>query len=175
MYSVYISKLYVCLHTHNHTFTYVNVNIISRTSIHEAMEQQTISINKAGINTVLNARCAVLAAANPIRGKYNASIPFSHNVHLTEPILSRFDILCVVKDKVDPEIDELLAEFVVAVISEVIHLPKLKTLAIYIRMLTYVYDIYLYIYKYMSYIYSTYFILTSYSTSLIYPLAYSSR
>ena len=78
------------------------------------MEQQTISINRAGINTVLNARCAVLAAANPIRGRYNASIPFSHNVYLTEPILSRFDILCVVKDKVDPEIDEMLAEFVVA-------------------------------------------------------------
>ncbi|CAJ0750815.1 1119_t:CDS:10 [Entrophospora sp. SA101] len=59
-------------------------------------------------------RCAVLAAANPIRGRYNASVPFSHNVYLTEPILSRFDILCVVKDKVNSGIDEILAEFVVA-------------------------------------------------------------
>nr|CAG8438273.1 13587_t:CDS:10 [Entrophospora candida] len=90
------------------------MNDSDRTSIHEAMEQQTISINKAGINTVLNARCAVLAAANPIRGRYNASVPFSHNVYLTEPILSRFDILCVVKDKVNSGIDEILAEFVVA-------------------------------------------------------------
>ncbi|CAG8657791.1 362_t:CDS:10, partial [Racocetra fulgida] len=82
-------------------------------SIHEAMEQQTISISKAGINASLNARCAVIAAANPIRGRYNTSIPFSQNVDLTEPILSRFDVLCVVKDTVDPITDETLANFVV--------------------------------------------------------------
>src|SRR5947199_9864916 len=84
-----------------------------RTSIHKAIEQQTISINKAGINTILNARCAVVAAANPIKGRYNTAIPFSQNVYLTEPILSRFDILCVVKDTVNPEIDRALANFVV--------------------------------------------------------------
>ena len=82
-------------------------------SIHEAMEQQTISISKAGINSTLNARCAVIAAANPIGGRYNTSKPFSDNVELTEPILSRFDVLCVVKDTVDPTIDEILANFVV--------------------------------------------------------------
>jgi len=89
------------------------MNDQDRTSIHEAMEQQTISISKAGIVTTLQARCAVIAAANPIGGRYNATVPFSQNVELTEPILSRFDILCVVRDTVDPAEDERLASFVV--------------------------------------------------------------
>jgi DNA replication licensing factor MCM2 len=89
------------------------MNDADRTSIHEAMEQQSISISKAGIVTSLRARCAVVAAANPIRGRYNPTIPFQQNVELTEPILSRFDVLCVVKDTVDPVKDEMLARFVV--------------------------------------------------------------
>lgn len=89
------------------------MNDQDRTSIHEAMEQQSISVSKAGIVTSLQARCAIMAAANPIGGRYNATIPFSQNVELTEPILSRFDILCVVKDTVDPTVDERLAKFVV--------------------------------------------------------------
>ena len=89
------------------------MNDADRTSIHEAMEQQSISISKAGIITTLQARCAIVAAANPIRGRYNPTIPFNQNVELTEPILSRFDVLCVVKDTVDPTQDEMLARFVV--------------------------------------------------------------
>lgn len=89
------------------------MNDQDRTSIHEAMEQQTISISKAGIVTTLQARCAIVAAANPIGGRYNSTVPFSQNVELTEPILSRFDILCVVRDTVDPSEDERLAKFVV--------------------------------------------------------------
>ncbi|KAL4931070.1 MCM DNA helicase complex subunit MCM2 [Aspergillus undulatus] len=89
------------------------MNDQDRTSIHEAMEQQTISISKAGIVTTLQARCAVVAAANPIGGRYNSTAPFSENVQLTEPILSRFDILCVVRDLVDPTEDERLASFVI--------------------------------------------------------------
>ena len=77
------------------------------------MEQQSISISKAGIVTSLQARCAVIAAANPVRGRYNTSVPFSQNVDLTEPILSRFDVMCVVKDIIDPTTDETLAKFVV--------------------------------------------------------------
>lgn len=69
-----------------------------RTSIHEAMEQQSISISKAGIVTSLQARCTVIAAANPSGGRYDPSRTFSDNVDLTEPILSRFDVLCVVRD-----------------------------------------------------------------------------
>ncbi|XP_021724793.1 DNA replication licensing factor MCM2-like [Chenopodium quinoa] len=89
------------------------MNDQDRVSIHEAMEQQSISISKAGIVTSLQARCSVIAAANPIGGRYDSSKNFSQNVELTDPILSRFDILCVVKDVVDPITDEMLAEFVV--------------------------------------------------------------
>merc|ERR1711983_505882 len=89
------------------------MNDADRTSIHEAMEQQTISISKAGIVTTLKARCSVIAAANPIGGRYDPSMTFSENVDLAEPILSRFDVLCVVRDTVDPVCDEHLARFVV--------------------------------------------------------------
>lgn len=89
------------------------MNDQDRTSIHEAMEQQTISISKAGIVTTLQARCGIIAAANPLGGRYNSTIPFSANVQLTEPILSRFDILVVVRDTVEPAEDERLARFIV--------------------------------------------------------------
>ena len=89
------------------------MNDQDRTSIHEAMEQQSISISKAGIVTSLQARCSVIAAANPIKGRYDNHLSFSDNVELTDPILSRFDILCVVKDQVDPIIDDQLATFVI--------------------------------------------------------------
>lgn len=72
--------------------------------------------------TSLQARCAVIAAANPIRGRYDVTVPFSSNVQLTEPILSRFDVLCVVKDTVNPVDDERLAKFVVA--SHVLSHPQ---------------------------------------------------
>lgn len=89
------------------------MNDQDRTSIHEAMEQQSISVSKAGIVTTLHARCAIIAAANPNGGKYNSTLPLAQNVDLTEPILSRFDVLCVVRDVVNPELDERLARFVV--------------------------------------------------------------
>ena len=78
-------------------------------AIHEAMEQQSISISKAGIVTTLQARCAVLAAANPRTGRYDATRTFAENVDLTDPILQRFDILCVLQDQIDPVEDERLA------------------------------------------------------------------
>ena len=89
------------------------MNDADRTSIHEAMEQQSISISKAGIVTTLKARCAVIAAANPIGGRYDWQRTLAENVELTDPILSRFDCLCVLVDEVDPMQDERLAKFVV--------------------------------------------------------------
>ncbi|KAJ8968837.1 hypothetical protein NQ317_005305 [Molorchus minor] len=92
--------------------------------IHEAMEQQSISISKAGIVTSLQARCSVIAAANPIGGRYDASRTFAENVNLSDPILSRFDILCVVRDEIDPIQDQNLAKFVVN--SHIRHHPSKK-------------------------------------------------
>jgi DNA replication licensing factor MCM2 len=89
------------------------MNDYDRTSIHEAMEQQSISISKAGIVTSLQARCSVIAAANPVYGRYDPSWNFKDNVELTEPILSRFDVLSVIRDEVDPINDKALAVFVI--------------------------------------------------------------
>merc|ERR1711979_33045 len=89
------------------------MNDQDRTSIHEAMEQQTISISKAGIVATLQARCAVVAVANPTEGRYDPQRTFAQNVNLTDPILSRFDMLCVLRDESDPLQDERLADHVV--------------------------------------------------------------
>merc|ERR1712038_1073130 len=89
------------------------MNDQDRTSIHEAMEQQTISISKAGIVATLQARCAVLAVANPIDGRYDPQRTFAQNVNLSDPILSRFDLLCVLRDESDAVQDERLADHVV--------------------------------------------------------------
>lgn len=61
----------------------------------------------------MQARCSVIAAANPIGGRYDSSCTLAENVELTDPILQRFDILCVLQDVVDPVADERLADFVV--------------------------------------------------------------
>ncbi|KAG1324030.1 hypothetical protein G6F62_009332 [Rhizopus arrhizus] len=83
-----------------------------RTAIHEVMEQQTISISKAGINTTLNARASILAAANPLYGRYNTRISPTQNINLPAALLSRFDILYLLLDKPSQDMDRLLAEHV---------------------------------------------------------------
>lgn len=85
------------------------MNEHDRVSIHEVMEQQTVSISKAGINTTLNARCAVLGAANPVKGRYNVKKSVEFNVGLPCALISRFDILVVLKDEPDLEKDLNLA------------------------------------------------------------------
>ena len=83
-----------------------------RTAIHEVMEQQTISIAKAGITTTLNARTAILAAANPAFGRYDKSRSPEANINLPAALLSRFDLLFVLVDKPDLDNDIALARHI---------------------------------------------------------------
>ncbi|KAJ2779898.1 DNA replication licensing factor MCM7 [Coemansia javaensis] len=83
-----------------------------RTAIHEVMEQQTISISKAGITTTLNARTAILAAANPARSRYNPRMTPEENINLPAALLSRFDVLFLMLDRPSHEDDLLLARHV---------------------------------------------------------------
>ncbi len=86
-----------------------------RVAIHEAMEQQTISIAKAGITTILNARTSVLAAANPIFGRYDDMKTPGENIDFQTTILSRFDMIFIVKDAHERGKDERMAKHVMAI------------------------------------------------------------
>lgn len=80
-----------------------------RSAIHEALEQQTISIAKAGIMATLNSRCAMLAAANPKFGRFDSYKSIAEQINLPSPILSRFDLIFVVEDKPNADRDRKLA------------------------------------------------------------------
>eukprot|EP00127_Corallochytrium_limacisporum_P005278 Clim_evm9s202 gene=Clim_evmTU9s202 len=82
-------------------------------AIHEAMEQQTISIAKAGIQATLNARTSILAAANPIGGKYDPTRSLRRNIQMTAPIMSRFDLFFIILDECNETVDRSIATHVV--------------------------------------------------------------
>ncbi|KAL3725305.1 DNA replication licensing factor MCM7-like [Eucalyptus grandis] len=86
-----------------------------RTAIHEVMEQQTVSIAKAGITTSLNARTAVLAAANPAWGRYDLRRTPAENINLPPALLSRFDLLWLILDRADMDNDLEMARHIVYV------------------------------------------------------------
>lgn len=95
-----------------------------RTAIHEVMEQQTISIAKAGIMTSLNARVSILAAANPQYGRYNPNRSLEKNINLPAALLSRFDLLWLMMDKADRENDKRIAQHITYVHMNSKHPPQ---------------------------------------------------
>uniref|UniRef100_A0A915IUI8 DNA replication licensing factor MCM3 n=1 Tax=Romanomermis culicivorax TaxID=13658 RepID=A0A915IUI8_ROMCU len=90
-----------------------DVTDIDRTAIHEVMEQGRVSISKAGIHAKLNARCSVLAAANPVYGRYDDSKTPMENIAMQDSLLSRFDLLFVMLDEHNPERDANVAEHII--------------------------------------------------------------
>ena len=90
----------------------------TRSVLHEVMEQQTVSIAKAGIITTLNARTSILASANPIGSKYNIQLPVPQNIDLPPTLLSRFDLVYLVLDRIDEQNDRRLARHLVGMYLE---------------------------------------------------------
>lgn len=95
------------------------MDIKDQIAIHEAMEQQTISITKAGVKATLNARTSILAAANPIGGTYNRSKSLRNNLSFSLPIMSRFDLFFVILDDCNEIADYKIAQRIVDMHSDV--------------------------------------------------------
>jgi DNA replication licensing factor MCM4 len=90
----------------------------TRSVLHEVMEQQTVSIAKAGIITTLNARTSILASANPIGSKYNPNLPVPQNIDLPPTLLSRFDLVYLILDRIDETNDKRLARHLLSMYLE---------------------------------------------------------
>lgn len=89
------------------------MDLKDQVAIHEAMEQQTISITKAGIKATLNARTSILAAANPINGKYDRCKSLRYNINMSAPIMSRFDLFFILIDECNEVVDYWIAQRIV--------------------------------------------------------------
>lgn len=89
---------------------FTTMSLHDRTSVHEAMEQQTISIAKAGLVSTLNSRCSVIAAINPSGGQFDDEEEWETN--LGDPLLSRFDLILLLRDNRNPEWDRLTSDHI---------------------------------------------------------------
>merc|ERR1712137_1454926 len=89
----------------------------ARAILHEAMEQQTVSVAKAGIICSLNARCAILATANPKESSYDPRKSVVDNINMPANLMSRFDFIWLMLDKRNKDMDKRLAEHLVALYS----------------------------------------------------------
>lgn len=111
------------------------MNLSDMTAIHEAMEQQTISIAKAGVHATLNARTSILAAANPLFGRYDKTKNLQKNLNISPPIMSRFDLYFVVCDESNVSMDSNLCDFMIKMHrdkGEAVHKKyKAKTIRFY--------------------------------------------
>jgi DNA replication licensing factor MCM4 len=103
----------------------------TRSVLHEVMEQQTISVAKAGIITTLNARTSILASANPIRSKFDEKLSVVENINIPPPLLSRFDLLYLVLDKPNERMDRQLAQHILGLYLD--DRPSLDGLGIVVR------------------------------------------
>jgi len=90
------------------------MNQVDQAAIHEAMEQQTITLSKAGIQATLNARASILASCLPKNTYYQSTLPLHKNIDITAPIMSRFDLLHVIQDVHDSTRDEQTARHIIA-------------------------------------------------------------
>lgn len=90
----------------------------TRSVLHEVMEQQTVSVAKAGIITTLNARTSILASANPIGSRYNPELPVPQNIDLPPTLLSRFDLVYLILDRADEKADRRLAKHMLSMYLE---------------------------------------------------------
>ncbi|XP_041118730.1 zygotic DNA replication licensing factor mcm6-B-like [Polyodon spathula] len=95
------------------------MDLKDQVAIHEAMEQQTISITKAGVKATLNARTSILAAANPVGGRYDRSKSLKQNVNLSAPIMSRFDLFFILVDDCNEVTDYAIARRIVDLHSRI--------------------------------------------------------
>jgi replicative DNA helicase Mcm len=95
-----------------------------RSALHEVMEQQTCSVAKGGIVATLNARTSILSAANPIYGKYDPYKNITENVNLPVPLLTRFDLIFIVRDSPDKEKDNLVASHILEIHRDTEHAAR---------------------------------------------------
>jgi DNA replication licensing factor MCM4 len=105
----------------------------TRAVLHEAMEQQTISLAKAGIVATLNARASILASANPKASRYDPKLSVVENIQLPPTLLSRFDLIYLILDAADADSDRRLAKHIVGLYHQNVQLPKTEVDEAFVR------------------------------------------